>query len=341
MNRRFFELFIFVRKYFSLNSIARGLALFLGAFSILNILGNLCAPHFDATLWWIDLRFVPEIAAQIFLMFTSILLVAFALGWSFPKWGRFIMLGCIGFLGLVALANVIQFYLLLAHRNLQSSLPVPLSFLIFGSLLLIWKMLWKPATAPVKIPGVILVFVICLFIFPLAQIFCFGKTDYRRPADAIVVLGASAYANGEPSDALADRVRTGCEIYLAGSAKKIIFSGGPGDGAIHETESMRQMAVKLGVKPEDIFVDKMGLNTQATVKNTEPIFARLRAHEILIVSHFYHLPRIKMTYQRDGWEVRTVPAKEVYFLRETPYMVLREVAALWTYYLRPLTHRRA
>ena len=30
----------------------------------------------------------------------------------------------------------------------------------------------------------------CTLCFPLAQMFCFGKTDYRRPADAVVVLGA-------------------------------------------------------------------------------------------------------------------------------------------------------
>jgi hypothetical protein len=52
----------------------------------------------------------------------------------------------------------------------------------------------------------------------------------------------------------------------------------------------------------------------------------------------YHLPRIKLAYQRDGWEVFTVPAKESYLLRQMPYNMAREVAALWVYYLRPLVN---
>ena len=57
---------------------------------------------------------------------------------------------------------------------------------------------------------------------------------------------------------------------------------------------------------------------------------------ILVVSHFYHLPRVKLAYQREGLEVYTVPAKESYMLGQMPYNMAREVAALWVYYLRPL-----
>src|SRR5262249_53745089 len=147
-------------------------------------------------------------------------------------------------------------------------------------------------------------------LFPVGQMVCFGKTDYRRPADAAVVLGARVYADGRPSDALADRVRTACQLYRDGLVRKLIFSGGPGDGAIPEAESMRRMAAQLGVKPEDILIDSAGVNTQATVRNSESVFAQVHASRILVVSHFYHLPRIKLAYQREGLEVYTVPAKE-------------------------------
>ena len=50
------------------------------------------------------------------------------------------------------------------------------------------------------------------------------------------------------------------------------------------------------------------------------------------------VPRIKLAYQRDGWDVFTVPAKESYLLRQMPYNMAREVAAMWVYYLRPLVH---
>jgi len=180
------------------------------------------------------------------------------------------------------------------------------------------------------------VFLMCLVAFPLGQMFCFGKTDYRRRADAILVFGARVYADGRISDALADRVRTGCRLYLDGLAERLIFSGGPGDSRIHETEAMRRMAIELGVPAEAILLDKKGVNTQATVKNTCGMFERLGIEQALAVSHFYHLPRIKMSYQRQQWEVYTVPAKESYVLTEMPIYIFREVAALWVYYLRPI-----
>jgi hypothetical protein len=71
-------------------------------------------------------------------------------------------------------------------------------------------------------------------------------------------------------------------------------------------------------------------------KNTEALFAQLHASRILVVSHFYHLPRVKLAYQRDGWNVYTVPANESYLLGKLPYNMAREVAALWVYFFRPL-----
>jgi uncharacterized SAM-binding protein YcdF (DUF218 family) len=114
------------------------------------------------------------------------------------------------------------------------------------------------------------------------------------------------------------------------------MSGGPGDGDIHETEGMKRMAMALGVPGEAILRDTNGLNTQATIENTCEMFEQAGFRRILIVSHFYHLPRIKMTYQRRGWDIYTVPAKESYTLTEMPKYILREIAALWVYYLRPL-----
>ena len=166
--------------------------------------------------------------------------------------------------------------------------------------------------------------------------FCFGKTDYRRRADAIVVFGARVYEDGRLSDALADRVRTGCKLYQDGLAGIIVFSGGPGDGRVHETEAMFRAAIELGVPEQAILLDPDGLNTQATVENTCLMFEQLGIRRVLAVSHFYHLPRIKMSYQRKHWEVCTVPAEESYILTDMPMYICREIAALWSYYLRPL-----
>ncbi len=317
---------------------ARALALFFGGFSLVNLLGGFRLPGFDANLWWIDLRILPEMPATLFLLLTSLCLLSFSIQPPHARWRRGLTAAIVGTVMIAVVWNIVEFYFVFAHGRLRPLLPVPLSLFVFAALgLILWVNL-RPAPVPSArlFPGVLAIFGVCLISFPLAQMICLGETDYRRPADVAVVFGARAYADGRPSDALADRVRTACQLYRDGLVKKLIFSGGPGDGAVHETEAMRRQAVRLGVKPADILIDTAGLNTQATVKNTEAMFSQLNAHQIIVVSHFYHLPRIKMAYRRSGWDVYTVPAKESYFLRQTPYFMAREVAAMWVYYFRPL-----
>jgi uncharacterized SAM-binding protein YcdF (DUF218 family) len=329
------------RPSFGRNALARGLALFLGGFSLLNLIGDLRLAGFDANLWWIDLHVLPRMVARLFLLIAGLCLVGFALRPPFSSWRRWLTLVCVGLLGLAAAFNVAQFYALLLRGTLRAGVPIPLSLFILAALAVILLAILRAATPlpspakPIRVQ-IATVCVICALGFPLLQMFCFGKTDYRRSADVAVVFGARVYADGRPSDALADRVRTACQLYRAGLAPKLIFSGGPGDGPVHETESMKRMAIQLGVSPSDILLDPAGVNTQATVRNTELMFQQLKPAHILVVSHFYHLPRIKLAYQRTGQEVYTVPAKESYVLRQLPYNMAREVAALWVYYLQPL-----
>jgi len=186
-------------------------------------------------------------------------------------------------------------------------------------------MLSKSVRRPLIIAAV---FVAALIAFPVAQMVSFGVTDHRRPADTIVVFGARTFADGTMSTSLTDRVRTGCELYRDGLAPRIIFSGGKGDGAIHETEAMRAFALRLGVPASAIALDPHGVNTESTVRNTARGNGR-----ILAVSHFYHLPRIRMTYRRYGVEVYTVPAASS-SARPIAYNVARESVAFWAYYLR-------
>lgn len=171
---------------------------------------------------------------------------------------------------------------------------------------------------------------------PVSQMVWFGKSDYRRPADAVVVYGARAYADGSMSDALEDRVHTACELYEQGFVGKLIFSGGPGDGAIHESQAMQRFAIARGIPEADTLLDMQGLNTRATVKNTTTLFGDLGIRRVLAVSHDYHLPRIKMAYQQQGIEAYTVPAKQRYRLRAEPIYMAREIAAWWWYYLHPV-----
>jgi uncharacterized SAM-binding protein YcdF (DUF218 family) len=321
------------------NGFVRGLATFVGGFSLLNLIGDLLRPGYDANIWWIDFRPLPQIVARVCLIAASLLLPAYALLPDMSRWRRILTTVTTGVLACVAVWDTVSFYRLLYSGTIHAGVPLPFSLLVFVSLVALMPTLaaagprrrrwieWLAGTATVGL---------CLVVFPLGQMVCFGKTDYSRRADAIVVLGARTYADGTPSDALADRVRTACRLYLDRLAPRVIMSGGPGDGAVHETEAMRKMAMSLGVPGEAIILDPQGTNTRATVLNTCALLNRLGIRRVLVVSHFYHMPRIKMCYQQEGREVYTVPARESYTLSWMPYYVLREIAALWKYYVEPL-----
>ncbi len=316
------------------NSIARGFALFLGGFALLNLAGGMAAPGFDANIWWIDLGFLPPVLASGFIALAAVGLLAYGLLSRPGRHFRIALLAVIVTSLAATLGNAATFYTLLGTGAIAGGFPLPFSLLVAAGLLLVTRDLLAPQSSgrshPLLVAGVVLG---CMILFPLMQMLCFGYTDYRRPADAVVVLGARAYADGRPSVALADRVRTACEIYHQGLAPRLIFSGGPGDGAVHETEAMRRMAVELGVPGSAILTDPHGLNTRATARETSMMLERLGARDAMVVSHFYHLPRVKMTYHRMGRNVYTVPAEESYILTALPVYIIREIAGLWVYYL--------
>jgi vancomycin permeability regulator SanA len=321
------------------DALPRGLALFLGGFALLNIFGSFRVAGFDANLWWIDFRAVPTWLSNALLLLSAFCLISFSFRPQQSAFRRLLTIACLSVLVFVAALNAIEFYVLWFRGSIRAGIPVPFSLFVCGALAMILfaRTAAISVTSRSRLLPSLTVCLACAALFPFAQMLFFGKTDYRRPADIAVVLGARVYADGRPSDALADRVRTACNLYRNGTVKKLLFSGGPGDGSIHETEGMKRMAIQLGVKPDDILLDAHGVNTQATVKNTQAVFQQLHASRILVVSHFYHLPRIKLAYHREGWEVYTVPANESYLLRQMPYNMAREVAALWVYYFRPLT----
>ena len=171
---------------------------------------------------------------------------------------------------------------------------------------------------------------------PLAQMTGYGQTDYRRSADVIVVYGCRAYADGRPSQALADRVNTACDLYHQGLAPRLVMSGGPGDGDIHEAEAMKAYAVSLGIPPEAILLDPHGLDTQSTANNLRSVAERGGprggVESVLAVSHDYHLPRVKLTLEREGFRAYTVPAEIRRGLPSKPYLMARETAAWWVYW---------
>ncbi len=315
-------------------------------------------PGFDLIRWWLDVWPLPALVGTSLSVALGALLVAWSLrpGIAGPRWRA--MQGVLGLILAATVWDAVSFFALLALDRIESRFPVPLSLLAGALLLFLYRTMaaWgKPpisgATGRVPAPSAgasqrsrlllwstVGLVVLMPLLFPLAQMFCFGKTDYRRPAQVAVVLGAAVWPGNRPSHALLDRVNTGIDLYRQGLVDVLLFSGGPSDdeSISHETVVMHDLAVAAGVPEEAIWLDPLGIDTQSTVDNTVAMFRERGILRVLAVSHFYHLPRIHMTYQRAGFPVYTVPAREEHILLKLPFFLAREAVALWFYYFRPL-----
>jgi vancomycin permeability regulator SanA len=319
-------------------AVARGFALFFGGFTLVNVLGAFRAPAFDENLWWVDLRFAPGVVGAVFLLALAVALLLYALRPRMPAWRRWPTVGLCLVFGAVTAWNGARFYFSWRAGDIDPGVPLPLSFVFCGVFLFVaWAALRSPAQRRRRRAAVAVLVVtttLCVLVFPIAQVLFFGMTDYRRPGDVVVVFGAQVHDDGRPSTSLRDRMDTAVELYEAGLVKRVFVSGGVGESGYNEALVMNEMAIDAGVPAEDVVVDSNGVSTDATVTDTIPFFGDEGWRRILAVSQFYHLPRIKLAYQRAGWDVLTVPAGTSAPIPQTPRLVAREIPAFWFYYLK-------
>jgi vancomycin permeability regulator SanA len=319
-----------------------GLALFLAAFTAVGLIGELRGRTTDVSLWWIDLRDVPAVARLALLAAFAGLLGLWAVIPTPGQWLRWTAAAATGAFAVLAGRDVLRFYAAVGAGNVRPALGIPLSLVIAALLagLAIAMARTRGAGSPTRGRRVIALVgatAAWAFLFPLAQMLFFGTTDYRRPANVAGVFGARVYANGQPSPLLADRIRTGVELYRSGLVPILVMSGGDGSDGFNEARVMRDVAIASGVDAAAIVVDPDGNSTEATVANVSALLAGRGGAGpggVIAVSQAYHLPRVQLAFANAGLDVLTVPASEREPIRELPIFVAREVPAFWAYYLR-------
>jgi SanA protein len=152
-----------------------------------------------------------------------------------------------------------------------------------------------------------------------------GSPVEAPSAPVAIVFGAGLYRNGTPMPVLADRVRTAVTLYQAGKVAKILMSGDNSYPDYNEPESMRQLALSLGVPDSAIAVDYAGRRTYDTCYRARFIFG---IREALIVTQAYHLPRAVYTCSQLGIRATGVASdlRRYRFISMAEWQV-REVAA--------------
>lgn len=142
-------------------------------------------------------------------------------------------------------------------------------------------------------------------------------------ADAVVVLGASVFADGTPSGILQDRLDDGIALYQAGAAPKLIMSGDNSTVAYNEVKAMKDYAVSQGVPSEDIFCDHAGFSTYESMYRAKHVFG---ADRIIVATQTYHLYRALYAAHGLGLEAVGVPSDYHTYAHQLQYDI-REIPA--------------
>lgn len=153
--------------------------------------------------------------------------------------------------------------------------------------------------------------------------------------DAIVVAGCGVRADGRPSDALARRVERGVELFDAGAAPRMVFTGGVGEGAPRsESSAAAEYAEELGVPADAIAIEERSTTTRENAEFAAEILGP--EARVLVVSEAYHVFRCERIFRHEFAEVTGAGALSPAWPRLRGSV--REVAVLVAYALAGFLH---
>ncbi len=163
------------------------------------------------------------------------------------------------------------------------------------------------------------------------------KIDAVPTHEFAVIFGAWVRDDHSLSDVTRERVEAGIRLYKSGKVKKLFISGD--NRSNQQAEEMARYAVKNGVSPEDILVDKLGIDTNDTCRH----FARV-AGKAVLVTQSYHLPRTMLMCETSQIQVDGLAADKLGILSSRGDNVLqiyttrvwratREAALTWLFLL--------
>lgn len=142
----------------------------------------------------------------------------------------------------------------------------------------------------------------------LSVLFYAGGEDIT-PSDCIVVFGAHLLPDNEPSKPLIERTEMGINLFNSGYADFIVFSGGVTNGQNSEAEAMKRIALREDIDESKIITETQSFNTEQNVEYSLDRLTELNCDSAIFVSHYYHLGRIELIANRNGFDAAVHPAK--------------------------------
>lgn len=166
---------------------------------------------------------------------------------------------------------------------------------------------------------------IALWVVSLGLVLLWQQKDTKKPANAIVVLGAAQW-DGKPSPVLKARVDHAVSLWRQGLAPILVMTGGRGQGdTTTEAAVERRYAMSLGVPSEAIRVEPNSRNTAESLRSVAAMMGP-NAREVILVSDPFHMLRLSILAHRFGLKPHSSPTKT------SPISANR--AQAWQYSLR-------
>jgi uncharacterized SAM-binding protein YcdF (DUF218 family) len=174
--------------------------------------------------------------------------------------------------------------------------------------------------------GLIILAAGSVYTVALVMVLVVSQQDQRRPADAIVVLGAAQY-NGRPSPVFRARLDHALQLYRQGFAPRLVVTGGVGRGdTVSEATVARHYLLTRKVPLSAIVSQPEGRSTEASMTAVAKWLQRARLRRVLLVSDPFHMLRLRLEARRTGLEAYTSPT-ESSPISDNPVLELRYLAA--------------
>lgn len=182
----------------------------------------------------------------------------------------------------------------------------------------------KSARIGWRVTRTALALALALWLLSLGLVLLWQRLDARRPANAIVVLGAAQW-DGKPSPVLRARVDHAISLWRKGLAPTLIMTGGqaPGD-TTSEAAVERRYAIRRGVPDSAIRVETRSRTSRETLRNVAAMLDR-GSRNVILVSDGFHMLRLSIVARRYGLRPQTSPT------RTSPISANRE--EFWRYTL--------
>src|ERR1043166_2379759 len=146
-----------------------------------------------------------------------------------------------------------------------------------------------------------------VWLLSITAVVIWGRREAKRPAQAIIIMGAAQY-RGKPSPVLRARLDHGIQLWRQGLARRIILTGGTGEGdTTSEAATGRRYAVEQGIPDTVLMLETDGRTTEESVRNAAALVVTQASRSVILVSDPFHMLRLSILARRFGLEPPTSP----------------------------------